>query len=405
MKKRIPFFLLIIVLSLAGCQFFEKSASETPEPGPVIRRIGDQFAPDPRDHVWEINARRTDDQWILTGATDLPDAKETLLKTLGDLQVEFIDSIRILPLSEWKNKTGVIRLSVANVRVSPSHRAELATQLLMGMPVELLEKRNGFFRIRTPAGYWLDDDAAEIMDTTAFRQWLEKPKVIVQVPYTSVRSSPDPGSPQIKDAVINDVMILERQGDYYHYVQLPGGQKGYIPADAVVSLDEWRFLNTKLFSIQDFITHLRLFYPGIPYLWGGTSIKGMDCSGFTKNVFHNFGYLLPRDASQQYLIGEEVMITDSLEHVKQGDLLFFGPDAAPGEPPKITHVAVYTGNGRIMHASGEIKEESLLPGDSLYNAARRKTLRGARRIFGYYEREIYPYYTPEALKIFQLQER
>jgi cell wall-associated NlpC family hydrolase len=91
---------------------------------------------------------------------------------------------------------------------------------------------------------------------------------------------------------------------------------------------------------------------GVPYLWGGTSVKGMDCSGFTKTVFRLNGMELNRDANQQALMGEEVVVDEQFNNLRTGDLLFFGRKATADRPERITHVAIYVGNKEYVHAPG-----------------------------------------------------
>ncbi len=116
-------------------------------------------------------------------------------------------------------------------------------------------------------------------------------------------------------------------------------------------------------------------YLGVPYLWGGTSTKGFDCSGFTQIVYRMNNYSLPRDASQQVQLGRPVALEDDFAHLLPGDLLFFGP-----RPERITHVALYLGGKRYIHSSGQVHIASLDPADELYNDYRYTTLRTARRV-------------------------
>ena len=114
---------------------------------------------------------------------------------------------------------------------------------------------------------------------------------------------------------------------------------------------------------------------GIPYLWGGNSSKGFDCSGFVQTVFRLMNVDLPRDASQMAEKGTEVPLDDSLENLQIGDLLFFGKTMQ-----RITHVALYLGNHLFIHAEGKVRINSLTPESKVYNDYRRKTLLKAQRI-------------------------
>ncbi len=96
---------------------------------------------------------------------------------------------------------------------------------------------------------------------------------------------------------------------------------------------------------------------GIPYLWGGSSPKGADCSGFVQSVFFRNGLILQRDASLQALHGLNVDISDGYDRLKKGDLLFFG--SLVNNLPHVTHVAIYLGNKEYINSSGRVMINSL----------------------------------------------
>jgi cell wall-associated NlpC family hydrolase len=119
---------------------------------------------------------------------------------------------------------------------------------------------------------------------------------------------------------------------------------------------------------------------GVPYLWGGTSSKGVDCSGFTKTVYRLNGVELNRDASQQARNGEDVVLDSSFSTSRKGDLLFFGQKATSERSERITHVGIYLENKKFIHSSGRVRFGSFDPSSPMYEGALLRRLVRSRRI-------------------------
>ena len=356
------------------------------QPGPpaalltALDETRQQFCPDRRVCIWEAAVSESR-PWIIRGATNLPEAKAHLLERLEKEGIAAIDSIRLLPDARLEGKTyGLIAISVGNIRTEPRHAAELTTQAVLGTPLQVLDQQGEWFRILTPDPYigWIDQGGLVRLDEVGFRKWQAAEKLIILEETGEVYGKPDPAGASVSDLVMGCMVENQgREGNFFR-VNLPDGRSGYISGNIAGPTGDW--LENARPGAGDLL-HTARTLMGRPYLWGGASAKGMDCSGFTRTVFFRHGLILPRDASQQVLVGEEITTDSSFASLQPGDLLFFGRKASDTQPEKITHVAIYTGGGEFIHASGQVKVESLLPGAANYSAYRHSTFVRAKRIF------------------------
>ena len=172
-----------------------------------------------------------------------------------------------------------------------------------------------------------------------------------------VRTAPHERSPVLSDIVLGSIVEADdrperKSGQKYVAVRLPDGRKGYVRRTEVRPLEEWAALETT----PDGLERTARSMTGVPYLWGGTSVKGVDCSGMVKTAYWANGTIIARDASQQALTGESIA-PEAWRTCRKGDLLFFG-NAATG---RVTHVGMYLSEGRFIHSSGRVRINSLDP--------------------------------------------
>jgi SH3-like domain-containing protein len=272
---------------------------------------------------------------------------------------------------------GIATQSVINLRQTPSVAAEMGTQALMGTPVKILSTDDGWSRLMTPDGYtaWATEESVQKMDSEQYKAWEIAPKVIVTTYFAMLRESPNKTSEVVSDVVWGDILRNNGETDGFYKVQLPDSRVAYLKKDLAMPFDQW--IATRQPTAENIIATAKHFI-GFPYLWGGTSIKGMDCSGFTKTCFFLNGVILRRDAYQQAQTGEKVDISKGLDKLKAGDLLFFG--SIKGGKEHVSHVGLYIGMDEFIQSAGMVHISSLRPTAKNYDAYNTKRLLCARRI-------------------------
>ena len=180
---------------------------------------------------------------------------------------------------------GVTAQSVINLRYGPGYSFESATQTLMGTPLQVLEKRNGWTRVKTPEGYiaWVTSPSVKEMDKEAFEAWAAAEKLLVNKHYTLFREAPLPGAPVVSDGVWGNIVELKGLTPLYYKVQLPNGKEAYLSRHDAEPFQKWALAANPM--AEDIIA-TALQFMGFPYMWAGTSIKAMDCSGLVSGILY-----------------------------------------------------------------------------------------------------------------------
>lgn len=356
--------------------------SQNSEISSVIKRVKEKYVPDSRVEIWDIVATQREDTVILKGETTNRDAYDELIVQAGSLYGQLKDSIRLLPALELGDATwGVIYNSVGTLRAQPRYGSELVSQGLLGMPVRILEKRDGWRRIQTPDQYigWING-SVKVMTKPELEEYLQKPKVIITAFSSQSVSKPKNDAFPVSDLVAGNMLTIKGTQGKFYQVEYPDGRGGYVRKSDALETGKW-LKGVELTGESIVNTAYRL--TGIPYLWGGTSPKGMDCSGFTKTVYFMHGIILARDASQQVHSGKLIDDQGDFSGALPGDLLFFGTKANDGKSKeRVIHVGIYIGHNRFIHASDYIHIGSLDPDDPLYDEFNTNRYLRTKRIIG-----------------------
>ena len=232
----------------------------------------------------------------------------------------------------------VIAVPVANMYSRPNANAEVVSQAIFGANAQIVGRRGAWVHIRTADSYtgWitassvlrrkpyaLDGSCVEV--DSLFANLYREADVTKHRPLLTV---PFEARFEVLPARNDDPRWLQ--------VKLPGGRKVWIQRGDVTP-------DLKPQTIAGLIAFSRRFL-GLPYLWGGTSAYGYDCSGFTQMLCRRRGILIPRDAGQQ--AAWTGMATVARDRLQPGDLLYFGAGA-----DKITHTGMYIGDGEFIDAT------------------------------------------------------
>lgn len=344
-----------LLIAVEGCS----PTHPTEEIETVIRHTQNYFAPDSRTALFEVSVSAEGAGVTLTGETNLPKAKAALLDSLQKISITVTDSIRVLPAKALGQKTrALVNNSVANLRSRPSHPAQLVTQATLGMPLEVLKKDGGWYLVQTPDDYiaWVDDGGIQRMSRAQYQQWVTQPKLIYLKTYGFSRREPATSAGKVSDLVAGSILKLDNTLGGFYAVSYPDGRKAFISKADAKPFSQWQ---KDLKITKESLVETSKTMMGAPYLWGGTSTKGVDCSGFTKTIYFMNGRIIPRDASQQIKAGKLVDSQKNFDRLQVGDLLFFGEAATDTTERRVVHVGMWIGHDQFIHSSGKVRISSV----------------------------------------------
>lgn len=273
---------------------------------------------------------------------------------------------------------GVVTAAIAPLYAVPDLRSELVSQALLGQLLTVREERGTFLRVRTEDGYpgWIHQGYVLRSADAVVSAWRQEATLAslgatlslsgrerMLVPL-GARLAPAPNSA----------------------VKLPDGRVAQVATGRVAPVvqlrDEARVMSPSSWA--------EIFFAGAPYLYGGMTPWGVDCSGLVQVTYLMRGVTLPRDSTMQVEAGEPIEAGDALAPFTAGDLLFFSESpgkvpaadaAAAGAARRITHVAMSDGEGGVVHAAlaagGVVR--SPLSGNSPEAIALRNSFVKARR--------------------------
>lgn len=226
-----------------------------------------------------------------------------------------------------KNRTGYCFVSISPVRKERGDQQEMVTQLLFGELVEILSIDEPWAHIVTYSdryeGY-IDHKHLKLLSEKEVKRWMDGQSILSDREIEMM-------TPWGIQRICRGSYITSEETDFN------------------IGKDMFSLLNAENREFPN-TYELAKDYLNTPYLWGGKSPFGIDCSGFTQIVFRIFGINLPRDAYEQAEHGTEVEFEDNL----QGDLAFFS-----NKEGRITHVGIIGSGNEIIHAAGHVRIDEL----------------------------------------------
>ena len=232
---------------------------------------------------------------------------------------------------------GVCNLSLVPLRAGASHQSEMISQLLFGDNFEVLDVTEKWANIRTAYDDyegWIDQNQFVVVDLKTFTILHHLKTILRPEVYHPVKN--------ISENVVLNLVAGSNLPAFTDGKFVLNGTE-YLVGNAAINP------GTNIFATQ--VEKVARLYLNTPYLWGGRSVFGIDCSGFTQMVFKQFRIKIHRDAWQQALQGN---LVDFLQETKPGDLAFFD-----NEDGRIIHVGIMLDNERIIHASGKVKIDKI----------------------------------------------
>ena len=319
----------MLIVALTGCHSSTAPvAHPTSMPSPSFADVLKRFELDDRLTLCDVWQKP---DGSIAGFVEMPQYRDVLKRAGFD-----VSGVKLLPEeASTEDRFGIVTVDHAILRKFPKDQSgdrDNVTDVMLGEPVWILDRKaDGATLVHASDGYlgWISTDAIRVMDGTGFEHAL------------------DPTS-EWKRATPT----------FESHATVPSS----IPSSTMKQLA--------------IISQAQLLL-GTPYLWGGKTPDGIDCSGLVQSTFAKHGILLPRDADQQANVGRLVATRWFKDALLPGDLLFF---VSP-KRGNVHHVAIYLGAGKYIEAAGkDVHVSSMTPGDEEYDAERVATFGWARRV-------------------------
>lgn len=310
----------------------------------TIEEIRRDHRLDYRSSIFDVRVEKRGGRLVVLGATTVPGAVDALISKLAEIEDrdrKYIrDEVERLGTPGPDGEVHVlVRASIAPVYEDPALPAPQISQAVLGTRVELLTRSQLWCRVRLEDGYigWVHQGYLQFGGEDWAFGWER-----------GTRGEP---------AISLGAELVDEAGGIFARLpwgarcirfsqsqyELPDGRRGTIGNGEVVPIDRI----TDWFPPRgDSVTRTARRWIGAPYLWGGVTTSGVDCSGLVQAVLWLHGVALPRDSDQQSHIGHEIDPGEGFSNLRPGDLLFFSETSR-----RVSHVAMSLGGPQIVHSA------------------------------------------------------
>lgn len=306
----------------------------------AIAAVRLEFAPDPRETVFEVEVLEDGAALSVVGVTSEPAAAESLQRRIGRIEADRPVSLEVqrLPPPEMECAHAICTSATAPMQAGPFVADPQVSQTVLGHRLLVLREHGRWLQCRSADGYlgwvhrgylqrlselearsWEAGEDGELCTSLGARVVGEGGDVLARLPWGARVVRLDDGR-----------------------VRLPDGREAWVEGELVPETQR-----PGRFPLRgEALVETAARWHGAPYVWGGVTRAGVDCSGLAQVVYRTHGLQLPRDSDQQARVGRNVEPGPGFEALRPGDLLYFAEEEA-----RISHVALSTGGSGIIHAS------------------------------------------------------